>query len=162
MERHLKIGLYKEINKRSLTVMNVMKKNCCIELTKLIRENRLGESTLFIIKLKSTKCPRMYGKIKIHKDGFPIRPIADFIDSPTYNLAKFLSNLLKTLYGQTVHHISKTQDFVEKLKIEDGIMISFDVSSLFTNVPREEALRIVLNKLTMQHYVNEPALLQPT
>ena len=38
--------------------------------------------------------PRFYALIKTHKIDYPIRPIVSFIDSPTYFMAKFLSNLL--------------------------------------------------------------------
>lgn len=104
------------------------------------------------MKLKNTKCPRMYSKIKIYTDGCLVHPKVDFIDSLSCKLAQFLSNLQRPFYNQTCHHISKTKDFVMQLKdlhIEDDeTIISFDVSPLSTNVSREAILAIVLSKLS--------------
>ena len=35
--------------------------------------------------------PKCYATIKTHKENYPIRPIVAFNDSPTYQLAKFIS-----------------------------------------------------------------------
>jgi hypothetical protein len=36
------------------------------------------------------KAPNIYGTIKLHKQGKPIRPIVNWIDSPADKLAKYL------------------------------------------------------------------------
>ena len=38
--------------------------------------------------------PLFYGLIKTHKVGLPIRPIASLVNSPSYKLAKYISNIL--------------------------------------------------------------------
>ena len=40
---------------------------------------------------------KFYATIKTHKENYPIRPIYAFNDSPTYQLAKYLSKLLMPL-----------------------------------------------------------------
>lgn len=39
--------------------------------------------------------PRRYGLVKLHKDGFPVRPVVSFVNSTTYNLAKQLNFCIK-------------------------------------------------------------------
>ena len=41
--------------------------------------------------------PKFFATIKTHKEHYPIRPICAFNDSPTYQLAKYLSKLLMPL-----------------------------------------------------------------
>ena len=41
--------------------------------------------------------PQLYGLPKIHKPEVPLRPIVSSIDSPTYNLAKFLTRIVSPL-----------------------------------------------------------------
>ena len=45
----------------------------------------------------TAETPRFYGLIKTHKENYPIRPITSFIGSPTYQIANFLSNILKPI-----------------------------------------------------------------
>jgi len=96
----------------------------------------------------------MYGLLKIHKDGVPMRPIASNNGAPTYQLSKHLSGLLNQLTGKTAHHVKNSFHFIEMLKslqIKPGdVMVSFVVVSLFTKVPVEESFTL-LN----QHFNNE-------
>ncbi|KAG8236898.1 hypothetical protein J437_LFUL018742 [Ladona fulva] len=50
--------------------------------------------------------PRLYGLLKIHKDGVPLRPIVSTTNSPTYNLAKYLASLLSPLVGHCEHQLN--------------------------------------------------------
>ena len=91
-------------------------------------------------------CPgKFYGTAKIHKlklngevDQLPIRPIVSNIGTGTYNLARDLTKLLSPL-TKSRYTIDSTKHFMEKIKqetIPDGYkMVSFDVKSLFTNMP---------------------------
>ena len=117
------------------------------EVTKAIKNSALDENTKKKLIPKDTTIPRIYGLPKIHKEGAPIRPIVNTIGSPTYLLAKFLARILKGFVGKTpsfikdsTHLVSEMEDF----KVEEGdILASFDVVSLFTKIPVDEALRIV-------------------
>ena len=39
--------------------------------------------------------PKLYGLPKLHKPNIPMRPIVSFCGSPTYQLSKYLTNVLK-------------------------------------------------------------------
>ena len=87
--------------------------------------------------------PRIYGLPKIHKPDVPLRPIVSCIGSPTYQLSKHITSLISPLAGHTSSHLKNSRHFTEMIgsvHVEsDEILVSFDVSSLFTNVPVGEA-----------------------
>ena len=99
-------------------------------------------------RLHSSGCApgKLYGTIKVHKQDKPARPIISMINTPEYRLAKFLDELIKP-YIPNRYMLDSTQDFITKLKqftpSQNQIMVSFDVVSLFTNVPLSETIDIV-------------------
>ena len=94
----------------------------------------------------------MYGLSKVHKqlvDGFPkLRPILSAINTPTYKLAKFLVTIMEPL-TKNEHTVKDTFTFAHDIRSEDANawMSSFDVDSLFTNIPLEETIDICCNEL---------------
>lgn len=98
-----------------------------------------------------SKTPHMYGLPKIHKQGVPLRPIVSSRDSPSRELCRFLLPILKPLSGYSDSHVTNTKHFVEitkDMKISDtDTLVSFDVESLFTNIPVNETLRIIETRL---------------
>jgi hypothetical protein len=88
--------------------------------------------------------PRLYGLPKIHKMDVPLRPIVNCIGSPTYDLAKYLTDLLIPLVEQSDCHIRNSEAFVQKLQSmelqETNILVSLDVVSLFTKVPLDDTI----------------------
>ena len=98
---------------------------------------------------------------KIHKipvngniDYLPIRPIVSNINTAMYNLAKYLTKLLAPL-RESEYIIKSAKDFIGKVKskqVPNGYqMVSFDVKSLFTNVPLDRTIDIVLRRIYDQH-----------
>ncbi|KAJ4434821.1 hypothetical protein ANN_23392 [Periplaneta americana] len=69
------------------------------------------------------------------------------IGSPTYHLAKHLTNMLQPLIGTCEHHVKNSTEFVRILEnitvVPSDLLVSFDVISLFTKVPIKEALELV-------------------
>ena len=90
-----------------------------------------------------SRAPRFYGLPKIHKPSTPLRPIVSSIGSPTHSLAKFVTSIISSLTGKTPSHVKNAKHFTEMISEEtveeDEMMISFDVQSLFTNVPVSQA-----------------------
>ena len=83
--------------------------------------------------------PKLYGLPKIHKNNAPMRPIISTINSVWYKLAGWLFKILtSTLNWITGIHLTNNNEFVNKIRhknLRDKRMISFDVISLFTNMP---------------------------
>lgn len=96
--------------------------------------------------------PRLYGLPKIHKDGVPIRPVVSFCGSLAYDLSKWLC---KFLFDNTSHisphSVRNSYHLVNKLRDlslpEDCMLVSFDVSNLFTNVPVPQTLVLLKDLL---------------
>ena len=88
--------------------------------------------------------PYLYGLPKIHKENIPLRPIVSTTGPVTYKLSKFLASKLKQLNGQiSSSFILNSEDFVDRISdmdLENKVMVSFDVKSLFTNVPLDQTL----------------------
>ena len=103
----------------------------------------------FGAKLKPTasKPPKLYGLPKIHKPHVPLRPIVSCIGSPPYHLAKHVRSLISPLAVHTSSFVRNLQHFVETIKDiklqPNELMVSFDIKSLFTNVPIDEALELI-------------------
>ena len=101
---------------------------------------------------------RFYGTAKLHKvaegctnvDQLPIRPIISNIGTATYKTSKYLAKLLAPL-AKSKYTINNTKDFItytKNLNIgEDEEMVSFDVSNLFTNVPLDFTIDLILKKV---------------
>lgn len=49
------------------------------------------------LKTNNAIAPRLYGLPKIHKIDFPLRHIFSFISSPSYELCKFIINILRNI-----------------------------------------------------------------
>ena len=86
-----------------------------------------------------------YGNVKAHKQGNPLRPIISQIPTPTYKLAKQLNDVIAPYIPRT-YSLRSTDEFIDTLKIKNpnGILASLDVSSLFTNVPLDQTIEIIL------------------
>ena len=96
---------------------------------------------------KNAKIGRAHGSAKVHKEFEripPLRPIVDTIGSIHYGVGKFISNLLLPL-TQNQYHLKDSFSAADKINnipnhlFDDGYQfVSFDVKSLFTNVPFEQ------------------------
>ncbi|BHF84208.1 hypothetical protein SprV_0902735800 [Sparganum proliferum] len=94
---------------------------------------------------------RFYGLPKIHKPNVPLRPIVAPKGTPTYGLTKWLTKHLKKLTEGSEHTAASSTHFLEKVRdvtiAPDEIMVSFDVVSLFTAIPKELAMRVISDLL---------------
>ena len=94
----------------------------------------------------------LYGMAKVHKPVTDrcasFRPILSETNTPSYKLAKFLVPLLTPLTSND-YTIKDSFSFAEEVSSFDcaHYMTSFDIESLFTNIPLEETINICVNKL---------------
>ena len=90
----------------------------------------------------------LYGLPKIHKPGCPFRPIVSSVNTSNYNLASYVRILQPISTNQfTIKDSFSFADWAKTFNHNNEIMCSFDVSSLFTNVPLDETVQICLGKL---------------
>ena len=103
---------------------------------------------------------RIYGTPKMHKfsssDSFSkLRPIVLSIGTFNYNLARFLCDLLSPLVPND-YSCKDTFSFVSQIKNANlckKVLVSYDVISLFTNIPLQETIDIAIN-LIFNHNPN--------
>jgi hypothetical protein len=86
------------------------------------------------------------------------------VGSSSYALAGFLHKILSPLSGKLESFIKSSGDFIQLLKPVNlqspDTLASFDVVSLFTNVPVDEALQVISKELRNNDTLAEPSVLQ--
>ena len=90
----------------------------------------------------------LYGLPKVHKFDIPLRPIISSISTHSYRLAKFLVPLLRPI-SSSIYVVKDSFSFITELSSlktnpKEVIMASFDIKSLFTNIPLNETINIIL------------------
>lgn len=87
-----------------------------------------------------------------------MRPILSATNSYNFKLAKWLEEKLQPLSVNS-HSVNDVFDFAKKLQSlqlsPNDIFISYDVESLFTNVPVDETIDIIVDKAFQDNWFNE-------
>ena len=95
----------------------------------------------------------------MHKPGTPLRPVVSMVGTAEYGLAKWLDTIIKPHVFYT-HVLSSTADFIMKLKnlviSSSDVVCSFDVVSLFTNVPLAETIDLITDSVYSVYSPNKP------
>ena len=98
---------------------------------------------------KGSGLAHLYGPPKTHKKKLAMRPLLSATGTYNYKLAKWLDEKLKPLSinDHTVSDIFQFADELHEMKINDqDIFVSYDVSSLFTNVPVDETIESIAER----------------
>ena len=108
-------------------------------------------------KPSGTNIPRLFGSPKVHKVTEdvpvpPVRPVLSMSNAPQHKPARMLHKLLEPIQQIISRHTVKdTNEFVDTIKdtnVSNDIMVSFDVTSLFTNVPLEKTVEYLCELIT--------------
>ena len=115
----------------------------------------------FLLPPKNTRTPLFYGLPKIQKPGCPLRPIVSGCDGPTDYLSDYVTHFIQPLASNLPSHIKDTKhflNFIEKPQPlpPNAILVTADVTSLYTNIPHEEGIAAVI------HFMEEYKHLLPT
>ena len=108
----------------------------------------------------SNQPARLYGTAKTHKfetleditvANLKFRPIIDQTGTLTYNAAKVISDYLRPLC-KNEYSINDTQKFPSMLSSipplqDDEEDVSYDVESLFTNIPIQETINYIIEQI---------------
>jgi len=122
-------------------------------LVKSWRDNDLIDvSTYKLLNTTNGNLPRCYGLPKIHKTNAPLRIIVSSLGSPVYNIARFIHEILERSIRKPSSHIKDGWTFANIIKnhtIKDNeVLVSLDVTSLFTNIPKDLALKAIEKRWT--------------
>jgi hypothetical protein len=119
----------------------------CIEKMQEHNNNISSEFDVFPDEIRT---PVFYILPKIHKKidsalpiGYPGRPIVSACNSPTENISKYIDYVLRPHVMNLPSYIKDTTDFINKIKSkkfksEQTLLVTLDVSSLYTNIPHDD------------------------
>lgn len=93
---------------------------------------------------------KFYALPKVHKKDFCLRPITAMSGAPGHLTGKVFNTLLNDIFPITHFHIRDCYMMVEltdrPLIHEHDILVSFDVVSMYTNIPRKLVIDIIRSK----------------
>ena len=113
----------------------------------LHKANKLDVSLYERLLPTGSQRPRLYGLPKVHKTGAPLRPILAMTGAAQHKLAQWLITVLQPVVdkysGNCIKDSFSFADEIRKLECSGEMtMCSFDIKSLFTNVPVFETIGI--------------------
>jgi len=130
--------------------LNKLLQNLKIILKRWIDCKYVSSVTYSFLNTSNAILPRAYDLPKIHKAEYPLRIIVSSIGSPLHSLALFLHKILiKSLppYFSQIKNSLQLKEKLSNLHIpDDCCLASFDVISLFINVPIDLVVEIVEEK----------------
>ncbi|XP_063446591.1 uncharacterized protein LOC134726124 [Mytilus trossulus] len=88
---------------------------------------------------------RFYLLPKLHKEGIPGSPIVSANGHPTEKISEFVDYHLRPHVRTMPSYIQDTTDYLQKMDSlnplpNNTILVSMDVSSLYTNIPKNEGI----------------------
>lgn len=113
---------------------------------KIIAHNRVP-----IIVSQEDGVPNMYGLVKLHKDGAPIRPVVNTRAGPGYTISAVLTRIFSHSRESHKYNVKNTTEFIDRISgvtpRPDEYLASFDVRNMFTNI----SVNAAINSLTSRH-----------
>ena len=90
----------------------------------------------------------MYGLPKVHKNNIPLRPVRSSFKTHNYETSKFIIPGISK-YASNAHTLANSYECFNDLKAlnlnNQNYIVSFDTTSLYTNVPIIETVNIITN-----------------
>ncbi|XP_068756280.1 uncharacterized protein [Montipora capricornis] len=106
------------------------------------------------------RIPIFYTLTKIHKQKPVSRPIISGCEGPSERLSSSVDKLLQPIAQTQNSYLKDTThfiNFIEKTKVpQNTILMSMDVTSLYTNIPQEEGITTVCKAYEKFHNYNPP------
>ena len=117
---------------------------------KVLKDNKFIDNKLYYyLKLTDSPVPRIYGQPKIHKPGVLFHIVTPRCTILTNTKVAFLKPENVKDKNNNAKNSTTFSNYIRNVPIEDNeIMVSFDVISLYTNIPLIDTLN------TIKDYVN--------
>ncbi len=161
---------YKQLNDQNyyLKIDNDPTTELAIQIESFIcslkKHGKLDNNTADFLHLSNNvRTPVFYLLPKIHKSEIPPgRPIVSGCNSPTEGLSQYLDFYLKPIVESLPSYIKDTTHFLQTILLsnpnipDNPILVTFDVKSLYTNIPHNEGIRYNLNQLINFYGENLP------
>jgi peptide-methionine (R)-S-oxide reductase len=131
-----------------------IRKDILTTTRKYMHKGLISEKAFNIINTPDTKPARFYTLPKIHKniEDPPGRPIMSANGHPTEKLSEFIDMHLNPYLKEIKSYVKDTNHFVTicndiQLAPQDRL-ITFDISSLYTNIPHQEGVEAIKEFMT--------------
>lgn len=117
-------------------------------LKRLVAQQKITKRAMENAISNETEIANIYFLIKNHKNNTPLRPIVNTRSSMGYTAAKYVTSLLTQVRDEgSKYNVLNSRQACEKLKqtniLPDEKFYSFDIVSMFTNIPVERAINSV-------------------
>ena len=139
---------FETINDTAIKLVHRLESKIRLFLGKLKKDSVISDSTYNDLAPTGTRPGILYGLPKIHKENVPIRPILSSIKTPAYKMSKYLVPLISPWAKNefTVHDSLSFAKEIQNYKCNNSdILASFDIKSLYTNVPLVETINIIID-----------------
>ena len=112
--------MIEHINKVNCKLLDLDPTNIIInklhkEAKPILKKSNLNQNLVKYAFINNDRRSILYGLLKIHKDGAPIRPIISACKSPTDNLSWILDRILHPLLCLISTLVYNSVDFISKL-----------------------------------------------
>ena len=126
-------------------ITDTIQQRVTVYIERMFKDGYIDEKTKKYLVQTNVKSGRFYVLLKIHKKGNPGRPIVSSNSHPTERISQFVDYYINPLVSTLDSHIKDTTDFLNKLSNlgnlpNNAILVTLDVSSLYTNIPHNQEL----------------------
>ena len=128
------------------TEINRIKVNRTIN--ELKSSHLLNEKIAHDLLSSEAKTPQFKMLPKVYKEGNPGRPVVSSIDCHTTKISKYIDNQLQPHVKELKSYVKDSTDFMRKINsmekiLDNSILVTMDVRSLYTNIPNKEGIEAV-------------------
>ena len=146
LEKILQLPQFKKVvNTRKNAKNPILKEeDRVINILKDMKEkNHIDDKLYKKLRPSGSQPPRLYGLAKVHKNNIPVRPVLSMPGSAYHSIAQQVADWLEAVPECRINSSTKTiSDKLKEIELaDDEELISFDVSSLYTNVPVLESIQ---------------------
>jgi hypothetical protein len=123
----------------------------------LYNKGEITKKTKEYLIVEKPRLASFYLLPKIHKNQIPPpgRPIVSANECPTERISGFVDHFLRPIVSSQPSYIKDTTDFITKIMAikdlpDNALLVTLDVSSLYTNIPNDEGIRACSSELSIQ------------
>ncbi|XP_057290128.1 uncharacterized protein LOC130612790 [Hydractinia symbiolongicarpus] len=130
-----------------------------LSMLKLLKEdNKISDALYDKMKPVGSQPPRLYGLAKVHKKDTPVRPVLSMPGSAYYKIGNQVSKWLSVVKECNINSSTKEiSDLLSQIQLNTNEeLVSFDIKSLYTNVPLDEAINDCTELLFSDKYEQPP------
>ena len=112
--------------------------------------HRIDDKTRHHLAPPNPACtPLFYGLPKVHKPNIPLWPIVSACDSPIDQLSYYVTHFIQPFVETFLSYIQNRKHILQLLESlpplpENAILVTVDVTLLYTNITHEEGMESVL------------------